>query len=151
MCSDVYLEVDLVVQKQQINGIDREQQRIHLVEGTGTAFEDRTKRYVPTSVPFEIPDNLDHGEVLDLLQNPDVDLGIPTLFCGIHACDGLALQQNMETVHLNFKTLSIDESPSEYLGPLIQLHGDKGMDRICQASGRGLTDFSEDKFDRGEN
>ncbi len=25
------------------------------------------------------------------------------------------------------------------------------MDRICQGSGRGLTDFSEDKRDRGEN
>ncbi len=29
LCSDVYLEVTLDVQKQQIDGIDREQQRIH--------------------------------------------------------------------------------------------------------------------------
>ncbi len=111
------------------------------------------------SVPLIIPDVDDGFTNTHLLAalvdvpRPDhegVVVQEPNVFSGIHACDGLALQQNMETVHLNFKTVSIDERPSEYLGPLIQLHGDRAMDRICQGSGRGLTDFSEDKRDRGE-
>ena len=69
----------------------------------------------------------------------------------MHACDGLAIQQNIETAHLTFKTVSIDEKLSEYLSPLVQLHGDAGMDRMCEGSGRGLTQFSEDERDAGEN
>ncbi len=153
LCSDVYLEVDLVVQKQQADVIDREQERTNLdpVTNSGLAFADRTKRYVPVPVPLDINPGLNRAQKIAATVHPDTLHQSPNIFMGIHACDGLALQQNIAKAHLTFKTVSIDEKPSEYIGPLIQLHGDAGMDRICQGSGRGLTDFSEDTFDRGAN
>ena len=138
-----------------MDGVDREYERIHLSDNhDGVPFDLRTKKYVPVSVPLDIEPvglGFTNADLLAALVDPETEMKKPNIFSGIHACDGLALQQNMETVHLNFKTVSIDEKPSEYLTPLIQLHGDEAMDRICQGSGRGLTDFSEDKHDRGEN
>ncbi len=156
LCSDVFLEVTLDVQKQQIDGIDRERQRIHQVPtdafggSTGMAFADRTKRYVPVSVPIAHRVGNNANTLADLVD-PEQAIVDPSLFVGIHACDGLALQQNIQTAHLTFKTVSIDEKLSEYLPPLIQLHGDRDMDRLCEGSGRGLTQFSEDKRDSAEN
>ena len=114
------------------------------------AFADRTKRYVPVSVPIQHRNDTNANRLADLV-NVDAAVDDPSPFVGIHACDGLALQQNFKTAHLTFKTVSIDEKLSEYLPPLIQLHGDKEMDRICEGSGRGLTQFSEDVRDVGEN
>ena len=114
------------------------------------AFADRTKQYVPVSVPIAHRNDTNEHRLEDLVD-PDAVMDDPSPFVGIHACDGLALQQNMETAHLTFKTVSIDEKLSEYLAPLVQLHGDKEMDRICEGSGRGLTQFSEDVRDAGEN
>ncbi len=114
------------------------------------AFADRTKRYVPVSVPIEHRVDTNVNKLADLVD-PNAAVTRPSIFTGMHACDGLALQQNMETAHLTFKTVDIDEKLSEYLPALIQLHGDKGMDRLCEGSGRGLTQFSEDVRDNGEN
>ena len=111
--------------------------------GAGTAFADRTKTYVPTSVEF--------AELGGNLEDVNRDIKKPNRFVGIHASDGLALQQNINVAHLTFKTISIDERPSEYLTPLVQLHGDNQMDKMCQGSGRGLTQYAEDVRDRGEN
>ena len=103
------------------------------------------------SVPLDIAADENDATKRAAAVNPDTPHMLPSRFVGIHACDGLALQQNIKTAHLSFNTLSIDERPSEYLAPLIQLHGDEQMDRICQGSGRGLTTYSEDIWDRGEN
>ena len=80
-----------------------------------------------------------HAATLAALVNVDTPMKQPNRFVAMHACDGLALQQNVETATLVFNTVSLDEKPSEFLAPLVQLHGDKAMDRICEGSGRGLT------------
>jgi hypothetical protein len=118
LCADVFLEVGLTVQKQQINIVDREVERTRLdANNIGVPFDQRTKRYVPMSVPF---DHVDPN-----LQDPDEPIKKPNPFVGVHASDGMALQQNMKRAHMTFKTITIDERPSEYLTPLIQLHGDQ--------------------------